>query len=49
MAFISPAMTQRGEWRNQPQLHTNQVAATIASWMGVDWTAGRPGVGKPIK
>ena len=49
MAFISPAMTQRGEWRNQPELHPSQVAATIASWLGVDWTAGRPGVGRAIK
>lgn len=49
IAFMSPAMSQRGEWRKHPDLHTNQVAATIASWMGVDWTAGKPGVGKPIK
>jgi hypothetical protein len=49
MAFVSPAMSQRGEWRNHPALHTNQVAATIASWMGVDWTSGKPGVGRAIK
>jgi hypothetical protein len=49
MAFISPAMPQRGEWRDHPPLHTNQAAATIASWMGVDWTAGRPGVGRPVR
>jgi hypothetical protein len=49
MAFISPSMAQRGEWRQHPELYTNQAAATIASWMGVDWTAGKPGVGKPIK
>jgi hypothetical protein len=48
IAFISPAMTARGEWRDHAALHTNQVAATIASWMGVDWTAGRPGVGRAI-
>ena len=49
MAFISPAMTQRGEWRDQPAIYTNQAAATMASWLGVDWTAGRPGVGRAIK
>jgi hypothetical protein len=49
MAFISPSMTRRGEWRDQPAIYTNQAAATIASWMGVDWTAGRPGVGRAIK
>ena len=49
IAFISPSMSKRGEWRNHPDLHTNQIAATVASWMGVDWTAGRPGVGRAIK
>jgi len=42
-------MTQRGEWRKHAPLHTNQVAATAASWMGVDWTAGRPGVGRAVR
>jgi hypothetical protein len=49
MAFISPSMTRRGEWRDQPGIYTNQAAATLASWVGVDWGAGRPGVGKAIK
>ena len=49
MAFISPSMTRRGEWRDQPGIYTNQAAATLASWVGVDWTAGRPGVGRAIK
>jgi hypothetical protein len=49
MAFISPAFTQRGEWRKHPPLHTNQAAATLASWVGVDWTAGRPGVGRAVR
>ena len=49
MAFISPAFKPRGEWREHAPIHTNQAAATMAGWMGVDWTAGRPGVGRPIK
>jgi hypothetical protein len=49
MAFISPAMTRRGEWRDHAPLHTNQAAATVASWLGVDWTAGRPGVGRAVR
>ena len=49
MAFISPAMARRGEWRDHAPLHTNQAAATAASWMGVDWTAGCPGVGRAIR
>lgn len=49
MAFISPRMTQRGEWRNHAALFTNQAAATLAGWMGVDWNALRPGAGRPIR
>jgi hypothetical protein len=49
MAFISPAMPRRGEWRDHAPLHTNQVAATLAGWMGVDWNALRPAAGKPIR
>ena len=49
MAFISPAFKQRGEWHDHAPLHTNQAAATMAGWMGVDWTAARAGVGSAIK
>jgi len=49
MAFVSPAMPARGEWRNRPAVHTNQIAATVASWLGVDWLALRPEAGRPIR
>lgn len=49
MAFISPKMPQRGEWRNHEPLHTNQAAATMAGWMGVDWNALRPAAGRAIQ
>jgi hypothetical protein len=49
IAVISPAMNRRGEWRDHPPLHTNQVAATLAGWMGVDWQALRPSAGAPIR
>ena len=49
MAFVTPKMTQRGEWRGGPPVSTNQVAATLASWVGVDWTADHPDAGKPIR
>ena len=49
MAFVSPKMTQRGEWKNAPPISTSQAAATLASWMGVDWNADHPGAGKPIR
>lgn len=48
MAFVSPLFPQRGEWRDHPPLSTNQAAATMAAWMGLDWTALRPNAGKPI-
>lgn len=49
MAFVTPKMAQRGEWRGGPALSTNQIAATVASWVGVDWNADHPDAGKPIR
>jgi hypothetical protein len=49
IAFVSPHMPQRGEWRNHPPLHTNQAAATMAGWLGVDWAALRPAAGRAIR
>jgi hypothetical protein len=49
MAFITPRLAQRGEWHAHAPLHTNQAAATMAGWMGVDWTALRPAAGVPIR
>jgi hypothetical protein len=48
IAMISPRLSARGEWRDAPTLTTSQVAATLASWMGVDWNAMRPQAGRPI-
>jgi hypothetical protein len=49
IAFVSPSMSRRGEWKNQPALFTNQIAATVARWLGVDLIEMRPGAGKPIQ
>jgi len=49
IAFASPRMAQRGEWRGGPALSTSQIAATMASWMGVDWNATHPNAGRPIR
>jgi hypothetical protein len=49
MAFVSPRMAQRGEWRDRPTVFSSQVAATLASWMDVDWNADHPDAGKPIR
>ena len=49
MAFISPDMPRRGEWRDHPPLHTDQAAATLAAWAGIDWSRVSPRAGKPVR
>jgi hypothetical protein len=49
IAFASPKMSQRGIWSKHEPLSTNQIAATLASWMGVDWKAEYPNAGAPIR
>ena len=49
MAFVSPRMARRGEWQDTPALSTSQIAATLASWMDIDWNADHPNAGKPIQ
>ncbi len=48
-AFASPTMARRGEWTNQPPVTTNQVASTLAKWVGLDWKALHPGAGAAIQ
>lgn len=48
IAFASPRMPQRGVWKDSPALSTSQVAATLASWLGVDWNRDHPKAGLPI-
>lgn len=36
MAFVSPTMSRRGEWRDHAPLANAQVAATLLSWLGLD-------------
>jgi hypothetical protein len=49
IAFASPTMSVRGPWKQHPPLATNQIAATLARWMGVDWKALRPSAGAAIQ
>jgi hypothetical protein len=49
MAFVSPREARRGEWRDHAPVHTNQAAATLASWIGIDWNAIRPQAGRPVR
>jgi hypothetical protein len=48
IAFVSPRMARRGVWTGGT-LSTSQIAATVASWMGVDWNADHPAAGRPIE
>jgi hypothetical protein len=48
IAFVSPRMAQRGEWKDHAPLRSNQIAATLASWVGLDWRAMNAGAGAPI-
>lgn len=48
IAFASPTMSARGPWTDHEALAANQIAATLARWMGVDWNALRPAAGKAI-
>jgi len=49
IALVSPSMEQRGEWQQHAPLRTNQIAATLAGWMGLDWNRLRPAAGRPIR
>ena len=49
IAVASPRLSRRGEWQDAPDLTTSQIAATLASWLGVDWNALHPRAGRPIQ
>jgi hypothetical protein len=49
MAFASPRMTRRGEWRDHPALTSAQAAATLVEWMGADWKAFDPHAAPPVR
>jgi hypothetical protein len=49
MAFVSPAMSRRGEWSAHPPIVTAQVAATLITWMGGDWKAFDPAAAPPVR
>jgi hypothetical protein len=49
IAFVSPSMARRGEWRDHSPLRSNQIAATLAAWAGIDWNTLRPAAGRAIR
>ncbi len=48
MAFVSPDVSLRGEWKNTPELYQNQVAATLSKFMGFRYEEQNPAAGKPV-
>ena len=49
MAFISPTVSLRGEWRGHEPLYQNQVAVTLARFLDLDFTSVTPTAGAPIE
>lgn len=48
MAFISPDVALRGEWKNSERIFQNQVAATLCRFLKLDYAENNPAAGKPI-
>ncbi|MEK7723200.1 MAG: phosphoglyceromutase [Acidobacteriota bacterium] len=48
MAFISPDVKLRGEWKDAKTLYQNQIAATLCKFLGFDYAEQNPKAGKPI-
>src|SRR5581483_75984 len=48
MAFISPDVALRGEWRNTETIYQNQVAATLCRLLNLDYSENNSQAGKPI-
>jgi hypothetical protein len=48
MAFVSPTIDKRGEWRSHPPLEARQAAATLLQWLGVDSKAFDPNAAPPV-
>lgn len=50
MAFVSPAMTRRGEWSGgHAPVVTAQAASTLITWMGGDWKKFDPNAAPPVQ
>ena len=49
IAFASPDIARRGEWREHRPFFQNQVAATIAQLLGLDYREQNPQAGRPIE
>lgn len=48
MAFVSPDVALRGEWKDAETIYQNQAAATLSKWLGFDYSENNPQAGKPV-
>ncbi len=48
MAFISPEVSYRGEWKSAETIYQNQVAATLCRFLKLDYSENNPQAGKPV-
>ncbi|MEP7273015.1 MAG: phosphoglyceromutase [Acidobacteriota bacterium] len=48
MAFVSPDVALRGEWRNTDTIYQNQVAATLCKLLNIDYAENNSQAGKPV-
>ena len=48
MAFVSPGLAARGEWRDHAPITASQAAATLITWMGYDWREFNPAAAPPV-
>ena len=48
LAVAGPGTTRRGEWRDTPPIYQNQVAATVAGLLGVDYRHFVANAGAPL-
>ena len=49
MAVVSPTVPLRGEWREREPIYQNQIAATLARFLGLDFASLTPSAGPPIE
>lgn len=49
MAFVSPTMDRRGEWRGHDTIRTAQVAGTLLSWLGLDARQYASDAARPVR
>jgi len=49
MAFISPDVALRGEWKDTKTIYLDQVAGTLSRFLGLDYRLQNPSAGKPVE